>query len=78
MKVAELVAQLQDMPQDAEVYFAAFEHFLNESLGRAPNQITEREAAEVYNIVCEHKTVYQWATRKQEYVPYTGAIFEID
>lgn len=78
MKVKDLIALLQTMPQDAECYYGEFTNFLTADMKDCRGNITEYQRHDVYDIGCELKTVYQWSIRQQQYIPYTGVIFETD
>lgn len=82
MKVSDLIRQLQQFPEDSEVYYGAWEGFLSDNLQLVKitkqTDITEKEAHVLYPVGCEFKTVYCWSIKQQKFIPYTGVIIETD
>jgi hypothetical protein len=78
MKVKEMITLLEKMPPDAECYFNSFEGWLDHDNTPTNGEITEKEYGTIYGVDVEHKTVLDWNWRKQIWIPYTGAHFEVD
>jgi hypothetical protein len=79
VKVAELIAILKNMPQDAEVYYSRTDGFLDENMKYTyPLKVTNKLAGDIYDIHCEEGIRYNWSVRSGTWVEYKGVFFEIE
>jgi hypothetical protein len=77
LTVKEVMEILSKQDPKEKCYFGMFDRFLTDDLKPSPG-ITDKEEHDVYDLVCEYKTVYQWCHRTQKHIPYTGVFFEVD
>lgn len=77
LKVREIMEKLSEFDPEADCFYGRFVRFLDDDFKQA-DEITDKEWHDVYDIDCEEKTVYHWCHRTQQFIPYTGVIFEVD